>query len=51
MTYHAIARAFVAVAAFLAALYVAPGAKAFTIEDQAGSSGGQGYLDLDKPAT
>ena len=51
MTYRATTRAFVAVAAFLAALYVAPGAKAFTIEDQAGSSGGQGYLDLDKPTS
>jgi hypothetical protein len=51
MTYRATTRAFVAVAALLAALYVAPGAKAFTIEDQAGGSGGQGYLDLDKPTT
>lgn len=51
MTYDATSRAFIAAAAFLAALYVAPCAKAFTIEDQAGSSGGRGYLDLDKPAT
>jgi hypothetical protein len=51
MTYNATSRAFIALAAFLAALYVAPCAKAFTIENEAGSSGGQGYLDLDKPAT
>lgn len=42
-------RAFAA-AAFLAALYAAPGAQAFTIEDQGGARGGQGFMDLDKPA-
>lgn len=43
-------RAFITAAAFLAALYAAPGAKAFTIEDQGGASGGRGFNDLDKPA-
>jgi hypothetical protein len=41
--------AFVA-AAFLAAMYAVPAAQAFTIENQ-GNGGGQGFLDLDKPAT
>jgi hypothetical protein len=50
MKFHATSRAFVAAAAFLAALYAAPGARAFTIEDQGGASGGHGYVDLDKPA-
>src|SRR5262245_21514096 len=42
--------AFVAAAAFLAAVYAVPAAQAFTIENQGGVSGGQGFLDLDKPA-
>jgi hypothetical protein len=37
-------------AAFLASLYAAPGAQAFTIEDQGGARSGQGFMDLDKPA-
>jgi hypothetical protein len=37
-------------AAFLGALCAAPGAQAFTIQDSNGPVGGQGYLDLDKPA-
>lgn len=40
--------AFVA-AAFLAAMYAVPAAQAFTIENQ-GNGGGQGFLELDKPA-
>jgi len=43
-------RAFIAGAACLAALYAVPGAQAFTIEDQGGARGGQGFMDLDKPA-
>ena len=43
-------RASVAAAAFLAAVCVAPAAQAFTIQDSGGAAGGQGYLDLDKPA-
>lgn len=50
MKFHATSRAFIATAAFLAALCAAPGAHAFTIEDQGGPNGGQGYIDLDKPA-
>jgi ABC-type transport system substrate-binding protein len=49
MKYRATSRAFIA-AAFLAAICIAPGANAFTIENQGGASGGQGYLELDKPA-
>jgi hypothetical protein len=37
-------------AAFFTALYCVPAAQAFTIENQGGASGGQGFLDLDKPA-
>ena len=41
----------IAAAALLVALsFAARGAKAFTIENQGGASGGQGYLDMDKPA-
>ena len=41
----------IAAAALLVALtFAARGAKAFTIENQGGASGGQGYLDTDKPA-
>ena len=44
-------RAFIAGSVLLAALYAAPDAHAFTIENQGGpSGGGQGYVDLDKPA-
>ena len=50
MKFRATPRAFAAAAALLVALAVAPGAKAFTIENQGGASGGQGYLDTDKPA-
>ncbi|HEY6023148.1 MAG TPA: hypothetical protein VIV34_03110 [Pseudolabrys sp.] len=50
MKFRAIFPAFAAAAAFLAAMYLAPGAQAFTIEEQGGASGGQGYVDLDKPA-
>ena len=50
MKIRTMSRAFIAGAVFLAALYVAPGARAFTIEDRGGASGGQGYVDLDKPA-
>jgi len=49
MTARAISRVFFMAAAYLAALCIAPAANAFTIEDQAGPGGGQGYLDLDKP--
>jgi hypothetical protein len=49
MKFRTTSPAFVAVAAFLAAMYAAPAAQAFTIENQ-GGSGGQGFLDLDKPA-
>ena len=41
--------ALVAAAAFLAVMYQVPAAQAFTIENQSGG-GGQGFLDLDKPA-
>jgi hypothetical protein len=51
MKFRATSRAFIIVAAAsLVALAVAPGAKAFTIENQGGASGGQGYLDIDKPS-
>ena len=50
MKFRATYRAFVATAAFLAALYATPGAKAFTIEDGSGAGGGKGFMDLDKPA-
>jgi hypothetical protein len=46
----ATSRVFVAAATSLAALTVMPGAKAFTLENQGGASGGQGYLDMDKPS-
>ena len=49
MKFRATSLSFVA-AALLTALTIAPGAKAFTIENQGGASGGQGYVDLDKPA-
>jgi hypothetical protein len=37
-------------AAVLLAVCVAPAARAFTIQDTNGPTGGQGYLELDKPA-
>ena len=49
MTTRATSRVFFIAAAGLTALCVAPVAKAFTIENQTGPGGGQGYLDLDKP--
>jgi len=48
MKFHITFPALVAAAAFLAAMYQVPAAQAFTIENQSG--GGQGFLDLDKPA-
>jgi hypothetical protein len=48
MKFQTTSRALIA-AAFLAALGVAPVAQAFTIQGS-GSSGGQGFMDLDKPA-
>ncbi len=50
MTFRPTSRAFIAAATLLAALYAAPGARAFTIEDQGGPSGGRGFNDSDKPA-
>jgi len=50
MKFHTTVRALIAAAAFLAALYAVPAAQAFTIENQGGAAGGQGFLDLDKPA-
>ena len=49
-TNRATSRAFIAAAAVLAAVCVAPAAQAFTVQDSGGASGGHGYLDLDKPA-
>src|SRR5262249_44886211 len=51
MKLRATTRAFLAATACLAALCAASGTQAFTIEDQGGARGGQGFLDLDKPAT
>ena len=50
MKFRATSRAFIVAVASVVAFAVAPGAKAFTIENQGGASGGQGYLDTDKPA-
>jgi hypothetical protein len=50
MKFRATSRAFIVAAASVVAFAVAPGAKAFTIENQGGASGGQGYLDMDKPS-
>jgi hypothetical protein len=47
MIFRATSRALIAAATLLTAVSVA---HAFTIEDQGGASGGQGYVDLDKPA-
>jgi hypothetical protein len=49
MKFRTTSPAFVAAAVLLAAMYAAPAAQAFTIENQ-GGNGGQGFLDLDKPA-
>ena len=51
MSFRATSRALASAAALLAVLYAAPGAKAFTIEDQGGGRSGQAFMDLDKPAT
>ena len=50
MKFRATSCAFAVTAALLLALGAAPGARAFTIENQGGASGGQGFTDLDKPA-
>jgi len=50
MKFRATSCAFAVTAALLVALGAAPGAQAFTIENQGGASGGQGFTDLDKPA-
>jgi hypothetical protein len=50
MKFRTTSRAFIAAAAFLAAMYAVPAAKAFTIENQGGDGSGRGFLDLDKPA-
>lgn len=50
MKFLSTSRALIAAAAFIAALYAAPGARAFTIENSGGSGSGQGFMDLDKPA-
>jgi hypothetical protein len=50
MTFRTTSRAFIAVVALLTGLYAVSGAHAFTIENQGGVSGGQGYVDLDRPA-
>lgn len=50
MKFHATYKASITAAALLAALFAAPGAKAFTIENQGGAAGGSGFMDLDKPA-
>ncbi|HXZ46663.1 MAG TPA: hypothetical protein VEH02_08040 [Pseudolabrys sp.] len=50
MKFRATSYAFAVTAAFFAALCAAPGAQAFTIENQAGPSGGQGFTDRDAPA-
>jgi hypothetical protein len=49
MKFRTTSRALIA-AAFLAALGAASVAQAFTIQGAGGSSGGQGFMDLDKPA-
>ncbi len=51
MKFRQTSRAFIAAAALLAALAAAPGAKAFTIENQGGPGGGHGFADMDKPAS
>jgi hypothetical protein len=49
MKFRTTSRALIA-AAFLAALGAVPVAQAFTIQNSDGSGGGQGFMDLDKPA-
>ena len=54
MKFRATSREVIAAAAFLAALFLAAlyatsAAQAFTIENQGDASGGQGFMDLDKP--
>jgi len=50
MKFRATSCAFAVTAAVFAALCAAPVAQAFTIENQGGPSGGQGFTDMDKPA-
>jgi hypothetical protein len=50
MKFRATSFVFSVAALFLAALYVASAAQAFTIEDQGGGRSGQAFTDLDKPA-
>src|SRR5262249_21619077 len=50
MKLHTMSPALIVAATFLAAFYVVPAAQAFTIENQGGAAGGQGFMDLDKPA-
>ena len=50
MKFCRMSRALIAAVAFLAAMYAIPAAQAFTIENQGGAAGSQGFLDLDKPA-
>ena len=47
MKLRAMSRAFIAAAACVVAL---SGAQAFTIEDQGGARGGQGFMDTDRPS-
>ena len=50
MKFRATSFVFSVAALFLAALYVASAAQAFTMEDQGGGRSGQAFTDLDKPA-
>jgi hypothetical protein len=50
MKNRAISCAYAAAAVVAATVFVAPTAQAFTIQDSNGPTGGQGYLDLDRPA-
>ena len=50
MTYRTLSRAFAAAALVSAGLFVVPAAHAFTVQDTNGPSGGQGYVEFDKPA-
>jgi hypothetical protein len=50
MKFRATSCAFAFSAALVAALCAAPGAQAFTIENQSAPSGGRGFADQDKPA-
>lgn len=50
MTNRTMSRAFAIVAIAFAAVFVVSAAQAFTVYDSNGPVGGQGYLELDKPA-